>query len=50
VLGLNIQESRVRPVWDVALRVGLLEPAGKDPLTASPMDALSTAASAPSAN
>jgi hypothetical protein len=34
---LNVEESRARPAWDVALRVGLLENAGVDPLTGQVM-------------
>ena len=29
----NIDESRARPAWDVALRVGLIAPRGNDRLT-----------------
>jgi hypothetical protein len=29
----NLDASRVRPAWDVALRVGLIAPAGNDRLT-----------------
>jgi len=30
---VNVPESRVRPAWDVALRVGLIAPAGNDSFT-----------------
>jgi hypothetical protein len=38
---LNIEESRARPAWDVALRIKLLEAAGDDPLTGEAMYVLS---------
>jgi hypothetical protein len=38
---LNVDESRVRPAWEAALRVELLEPAGVDPLTGRAMYRLS---------
>jgi hypothetical protein len=34
---LNVDESRVRPAWDAALRGELLESAGADPLTGRAM-------------
>ena len=30
---LNIEDSRARPAWDVALRIGLIEATGVDRLT-----------------
>jgi hypothetical protein len=38
---LDIEESRARPAWDLALRIKLLEAAGDDPLTGKAMYALS---------
>jgi hypothetical protein len=38
---LDIEESRVRPAWHVALRIQLLEPHGVDPLTGQAMFTLS---------
>jgi DNA-binding PadR family transcriptional regulator len=38
---LNVDESRVRPVWDVALRAGLIEATGTSSVAGSRMYALS---------
>jgi hypothetical protein len=38
---LNVDESRVRPAWEAALRRDLLEPAGVDRLTGRAMHRLS---------
>ena len=38
---LNVDESRVRPMWHVALRAGLIEATGKDSVAGRPTYALS---------
>ena len=40
---LHLEEPRVRPAWDLALRFQLIEPVGIDPDTAEPVYRLSAA-------